>query len=325
MVNASPGRFPDPTDKSKMRWWDGKAWSPHVSRDGTVWAEPLPDRPRGARLWRMPTWAWIVVGVILLIPVLLLAPIVAPIALVILITALVAIITRRRTWLRLGSRKSAIAVTSVAAVVLLATGGISAGALSSAGSRTQSEAVKFADTGSGGTDDAVVAEATPTSTPTPTRTPKPTPTPVVKNEVVTEVIAFERTTIEDPALPQGQTQVVTGGQNGTRTLTYAVTTLNGVETARELVSDEVTVAPVAEVTSVGTYDAPPPPEPVPLAPAGSGCDPNYAEACVPIDSDVDCAGGSGNGPSYFGEVARVVGSDIYELDRDGDGYACEPW
>ncbi|WP_431606782.1 hypothetical protein [Mycolicibacterium neoaurum] len=27
------------------------------------------------------------------------------------------------------------------------------------------------------------------------------------------------------------------------------------------------------------------------------CDPNYSGACVPIASDVDCAGGSGNGPA----------------------------
>jgi hypothetical protein len=54
------------------------------------------------------------------------------------------------------------------------------------------------------------------------------------------------------------------------------------------------------------------------------CDPNYSQACVPVDSDVDCAGGSGNGPSYFGGVAKVTGDDVYDLDRDGDGYACEP-
>jgi len=55
----------------------------------------------------------------------------------------------------------------------------------------------------------------------------------------------------------------------------------------------------------------------------ASCDPNYAGACVPIASDVDCGGGSGNGPAYFYGTARVVGSDIYDLDRDGDGIACE--
>lgn len=55
----------------------------------------------------------------------------------------------------------------------------------------------------------------------------------------------------------------------------------------------------------------------------SSCDPNYAGACVPIASDVDCAGGSGNGPAYVQGPVRVVGSDIYGLDRDGDGIGCE--
>jgi hypothetical protein len=54
------------------------------------------------------------------------------------------------------------------------------------------------------------------------------------------------------------------------------------------------------------------------------CDANYSQACVPIAGDVDCAGGSGNGPAYFSGIAKVIGSDIYDLDRDGDGYACEP-
>lgn len=55
----------------------------------------------------------------------------------------------------------------------------------------------------------------------------------------------------------------------------------------------------------------------------SGCDPNYAGPCVPIASDVDCAGGSGNGPAYVGGPVTVIGSDIYGLDRDGDGVGCE--
>jgi hypothetical protein len=65
----------------------------------------------------------------------------------------------------------------------------------------------------------------------------------------------------------------------------------------------------------------PPPPPPPPAPEPSGCDPNYS-GCVPIASDVDCAGGSGNGPAYTGPV-RVIGGDPYDLDRDGDGMACE--
>ena len=67
---------------------------------------------------------------------------------------------------------------------------------------------------------------------------------------------------------------------------------------------------------------PKPIDPKPTTSSRSRCDPNYS-GCVPIDSDVDCAGGKGNGPSYVAGPVRVIGSDIYDLDRDGDGVACE--
>ena len=55
----------------------------------------------------------------------------------------------------------------------------------------------------------------------------------------------------------------------------------------------------------------------------SSCDSNYSGACVPVDSDVDCAGGRGNGPSYVSGPVNVVGNDIYGLDSNGDGVGCE--
>jgi len=54
----------------------------------------------------------------------------------------------------------------------------------------------------------------------------------------------------------------------------------------------------------------------------SDCDPNYS-GCVPIASDVDCAGGQGDGPAYVSGPVNVIGIDKYGLDRDGDGVACE--
>ncbi|ORB88576.1 hypothetical protein B1T49_04025 [Mycobacterium persicum] len=74
---------------------------------------------------------------------------------------------------------------------------------------------------------------------------------------------------------------------------------------------------VLVVESLGPYVAPIPQEP------GSKCDPNYSGACVPIASDVDCAGGSGNGPAYVQGPVIVIGKDIYGLDRDGNGIGCE--
>ncbi|MGE0296334.1 hypothetical protein [Pseudonocardia sp.] len=64
--------------------------------------------------------------------------------------------------------------------------------------------------------------------------------------------------------------------------------------------------------------------PKPTKAAGSGCHPNYAGACVPIASDVDCEGGSGNGPAYVRGPVRIVGEDVYGLDGGGKpGIGCE--
>jgi hypothetical protein len=62
--------------------------------------------------------------------------------------------------------------------------------------------------------------------------------------------------------------------------------------------------------------------PAPRSSTRSGCNSNYS-GCVPNASDVDCAGGGGNGPEYVRGPIRVIGNDIYGLDRDGDGIACE--
>ncbi|RBW41850.1 hypothetical protein DS901_13905 [Loktanella sp. D2R18] len=62
---------------------------------------------------------------------------------------------------------------------------------------------------------------------------------------------------------------------------------------------------------------------IPASASAQECDPNYTGACVPIASDVDCAGGNGNGPAYVRGPVRVIGRDIYGLDRDGDGIGCD--
>jgi len=45
--------------------------------------------------------------------------------------------------------------------------------------------------------------------------------------------------------------------------------------------------------------------------------------CLPPGPDVDCAGGSGDGPRYVQGPVSVSGSDPYGLDSDGDGVGCE--
>jgi hypothetical protein len=54
----------------------------------------------------------------------------------------------------------------------------------------------------------------------------------------------------------------------------------------------------------------------------STCTPGYSP-CLPLASDYDCAGGSGDGPEYVVGVVQVTGSDPYGLDADNDGLGCE--
>jgi hypothetical protein len=155
------------------------------------------------------------------------------------------------------------------------------------------------------------------NTPTPSTTPKPSPTPVTTTETKTEAVAFQEETREDGTIAKGQTKVSQEGVNGERTIMYEITTLDGREISRKEIKNEITRIPVNKVTLVGTYIAPT------AQKQSSSCDPNYSGACVPIASDVDCAGGSGNGPAYVSGPVYVVGTDIYGLDRDHDGVGCE--
>ncbi len=148
----------------------------------------------------------------------------------------------------------------------------------------------------------------------PSAAPSPTPAAEIRTVTETVEIPFERVTRDDPTLASGKSVVSTKGVAGAKTLTYEVTLVGGVETGRKLVNEVVTKAPVAEVTRVGTKPASKP---------KPSCDPNYTGACVPIASDVDCEGGSGDGPAYVRGPVKVVGTDIYDLDRDNDGYGCE--
>lgn len=80
---------------------------------------------------------------------------------------------------------------------------------------------------------------------------------------------------------------------------------------------EATADPLTDLlcNSGSSQFCPPPPPP------GGECHPSY-DPCVPITSDVDCAGGGGNGPVYTGRV-RVIGPDEYGLDNNNDGIGCE--
>jgi hypothetical protein len=159
---------------------------------------------------------------------------------------------------------------------------------------------------------AAAGATTSTASEPATTSASPTPSPSVEQRTVTRTrkIPYRTTRVEDATLAKGRTKVKRRGVTGVKTLTYEVTYTNGEATDRKLLREVVTRKPRARIIAVGTKQT-------------RQCDPNYSGACVPIASDVDCAGGSGNGPAYVQGPVRVVGSDIYDLDRDGDGIACD--
>jgi hypothetical protein len=216
----------------------------------------------------------------------------------------------RNPLLRLWDRTSPLgrAGAIVGLVVLLCCGGLSGLAVIGASLDTP-EIKQAADTRTASEQPEVVpsAAAAPVAV-----SPAPSAVPLVQKRTVRETkkIPFKTRTVKDSSLPEGTNETRVRGVAGVRTLTYEVTVTDGVQSGKRLIKSVVTRKPVTKVTAVGTRSEP-------------DCDPNYSGGCVPVDSDVDCAGGSGNGPSYVDGVVEVVGSDIYDLDRDNDGYGCD--
>jgi hypothetical protein len=71
----------------------------------------------------------------------------------------------------------------------------------------------------------------------------------------------------------------------------------------------------------GSHDLGPAPDEGPEDAGGDDCQ-GY-DPCITPGDDVDCEGGSGDGPRYVNGPVYVSGSDPYGLDSDGDGVACE--
>lgn len=128
------------------------------------------------------------------------------------------------------------------------------------------------------------------------------------NVIETQPIPFGQQRVVDNSLARGVTKTKSAGSDGIKTLTYEVAQDEGQPETKKLIKEEITTAPTDEIIGYGP-----------------NCDPNYTGACVPnvYPSDVDCAGGSGNGPYYVAGPVYVVGIDRYGLDRDGSGVGCE--
>lgn len=142
--------------------------------------------------------------------------------------------------------------------------------------------------------------------------------------------------IVGPFIDEEEPDTETTGGTSVRTTEQTTTTQRETTTEAPTTSEASTTTTMKPTTTVApppspTTTVPPPPPPPPPtttlppppapAPATSGCHPSY-DPCVPLASDVDCIGGSGDGPEYVGTVT-VSGSDPYGLDDDGDGVGCE--
>lgn len=189
--------------------------------------------------------------------------------------------------------------------------------------------------------------ASPVPVPTPTPTPQPGPTPTRPRRIFSShrpawiaaavvglifIVALANNSNDDsPPAANTVSDTSTTTTAPTTTTTPPPTTTEPTTTTTVIApppppnppvpNPPAPQQPAPKTTTKRTTPPPAPPVTPPPAPQPP-CDPNYT-GCVPVASDVDCAGGTGNGPAYVQGPIRVIGTDIYDLDRDGDGIACE--
>jgi hypothetical protein len=74
-------------------------------------------------------------------------------------------------------------------------------------------------------------------------------------EIETVVLPFERQTIRNEALPEGETRLLQPGENGEQEITYRIVEEGGQEVSRTRVKEVVTKEPVPEIVMVGAQAA----------------------------------------------------------------------
>jgi len=107
------------------------------------------------------------------------------------------------------------------------------------------------------------------------------------------------------------------GAQATATVTRTVSRPGPTVTVRSTQTVRVTVNRTVQTTVTTTAQLVAGP-----ATSAADCTPGYSP-CIPPGPDVDCAGGSGDGPRYVQGPVYVTGSDPYGLDRDGNGVGCQ--
>lgn len=119
----------------------------------------------------------------------------------------------------------------------------------------------------------------------------------IKEETVTEEIAYSTETQNSDSLASGTTETKQAGVNGSKDVTYRVTYVDGTEESREAISENVTKEPVNEIIVKGTKKA--------SSSSGSS------------SSGSSSSGSSSSSSSSGGKT--VVSTEYYD-DCDGSGH-----
>lgn len=120
-----------------------------------------------------------------------------------------------------------------------------------------------------------------------------------KTETKTEKIDFKTTERKTKSLDKGETQVETEGKEGERTSTYLVTSYDGKEHDRRLISKEVTTDPVDKVVLVGTRKV-----------ADTSADDNNSDNSDSDDSSDNSS--DGNGDDNSSSAPSVPSNSIWD-------------
>lgn len=121
-----------------------------------------------------------------------------------------------------------------------------------------------------------------------------------------------------------ETTTTTERATTSTTAAPTTTTTTAPPTTTTTAPPTTTTAPPPPPTTTTTAPPPPPPPPTTTTTAAPApaCHPSYS-GCLPIGTDVDCAGGEGDGPVFVEGPVYVTGYDEYDLDRDGNGVGCQ--
>jgi resuscitation-promoting factor RpfB len=323
------GWYPDPEVADHLRYWDGAAWTDF--RRSTLTPPPpneapahmAPSAPGGQHISASPvpwwqTWYAVIAGLLLCLPV-----------------GLVAL------WMRRGTSTGVkVLVTGAGALLLVVA--------ATAGPSSSGGGLPAADTTS------ITTPTSATQSPTPTPSVKPVSVPRLTGMSLAEAKQRLKAAHLKPGTPTKRPSRAARGTvlhqspgPGSKSAPGTVVELTvaaPLPTVPNVVGKQASAAESAlkragfkvrsqhqSNTSVqdgvvlsqapGAGVQVQPGTTVVLVVAQNNCTPGYSP-CLPIASDYDCAGGSGNGPKYVSGTVRVTGSDPYGLDANHDGIGC---